>query len=47
MQMENIIVWLADGRISKELLAEIIDSLIYEEDYSEELKLKIVKAIDR
>ena len=45
MEMENISVWLAEGKISKELLLEIIESLIYEEDYSEELKLKIANAI--
>lgn len=43
--MENIAVWLAQGKINKELLAEIIESLIYEEDYREELKLKIAIAI--
>ncbi len=45
MEMENIAVWLAEGKIDKELLAEIIESLIYEEDYSEELKLKIAIAV--
>jgi death on curing protein len=45
IEMENIAVWLAEGKISKELLAEIIKSLIYEEDYSEELKLKIAIAV--
>ncbi|VEP18601.1 Death on curing protein [Hyella patelloides LEGE 07179] len=44
-EMENIIVWLAQKRINKELLSEIIESLIYEEYYSEELKLKIATAI--
>lgn len=44
-EMENIIVWLAQKRINKELLYKIIKSLIYEEDYSEELKLKIATAI--
>lgn len=43
--MENIAVWLAEGKISKDLLAEIIESLVYEEDYSEELKLKIAIAV--
>jgi death-on-curing protein len=43
-QMENISVDVADNRISRELLFEIISSLIYEEDYSEELKLKIIYA---
>ncbi|MGD1921225.1 MAG: type II toxin-antitoxin system death-on-curing family toxin [Pleurocapsa sp.] len=43
-EMENIVVWLANKRIDRDLLAEIIESLIDEEDYSEELKLKIAIA---
>lgn len=43
-EMENITVDVADNRIDKDLLFEIIFSLIYEEDYSEELKLKIIYA---
>jgi death on curing protein len=45
IEMENIAVHVADNRINKELLFEIIGSLIYEEDYSEELKLKIIACI--
>lgn len=45
IEMENIAVHVADNRIDKDLLFEIITSLIYEEDYSEELKLKIINAI--
>lgn len=41
-QMENITVDVADNRINKELLHEIITSILYEEDYSEALKLKII-----
>ncbi|MDQ3111971.1 MAG: type II toxin-antitoxin system death-on-curing family toxin [Bacteroidota bacterium] len=41
-EMENIAVDVADNRIDKDLLFEIINSIIYEEDYSEELKLKII-----
>lgn len=44
--MENIAVHVADNRISKELLGEIVYSLINEEDYSEELKLKIIHALN-
>ncbi|WP_036483751.1 Fic family protein [Myxosarcina sp. GI1] len=44
-EMENIAVWLAAGKIKKELLEEITESLIYEEEYSEELKLKLTIAI--
>ena len=41
-EMENITVDVADNRIDRDLLFEIISSIIYEEDYSEELKLKII-----
>lgn len=42
IEMENIAVDVADNRIDKDLLFEIIYSIIYENDYSEELKLKII-----
>lgn len=45
-QMENIAVWVASNVIDKDLLYEIIVSLIYEDDYSEELKLKIARVIN-
>lgn len=45
LEMENIAVWLAEGKISKELLGELIESLLYEEDYSEALKLKLALAV--
>lgn len=43
--MENISYHLAAGVIDKDFLLEIITSIINEEDYSEELKLKIFNAI--
>ena len=46
-EMENISYHLAAGRIEKDLLAEIIHSFLENEnDFSEELKLKILLAID-
>ncbi len=45
--MENISVAVADNIIDKELLFEIIFSLINEEDYNEELKLKIVNVLEQ
>lgn len=45
MEMENIAVTVADNIIDKDLLLEIIYSIINDEDYSEELKLKIVNAL--
>jgi len=44
-EMENISYHLAAGVIDKDFLLEIIQSIIYEEDYSEELKLRIANAI--
>jgi death-on-curing protein len=43
-EMENIAVDVADNRIDKDLLFKIITSIIYDDDYSEELKLKIIYA---
>ncbi|MDI3320178.1 type II toxin-antitoxin system death-on-curing family toxin [Pinibacter soli] len=47
IEMENLAVTVADNIIDKELLQEIVTSLISEEDYSEVLKLKIVNALER
>lgn len=47
IEMENITVAVADNIIDKELLSEIINSLLNEENYSEQLKLKIVLAMQQ
>jgi death on curing protein len=44
IEMENIVVDVADNKIDKDLLFEIIESLLYEEDYSEGLKIKLMNA---
>lgn len=44
--MENIAVAVADNIISKELLHNIITSLIYDDDYDEILKLTIFDALN-
>lgn len=44
---ENIAVDVADNIIDRDLLKEIISSIVYEEDFSYELKLKIIKAKTR
>lgn len=44
-EMENISYHVASGAINKDFLLEIITSIIYEPEYSEELKLKIVNVI--
>jgi death on curing protein len=43
-EMENIAVDVADNRIDKDLLFDIITTIIYDDDYSEDLKLKIIYA---
>lgn len=44
-EMENIAVWLAEAKIGKDLLREIVTSIIMDDDYSESLKLKILNAV--
>jgi death-on-curing protein len=44
VEMENIAVDVADNRIDKDLLFEIICSLLYEPDFSDELKWKLIEA---
>ena len=45
IEMENISVHIADTRIDKDLLYEIIYSIINENDFGEDLKIKIIDAI--
>lgn len=43
-EMENYSIYVAAGRVDRELLTEIIRSVIYEDDFSESLKFKIIDA---
>ena len=45
LEMENIVVWLAEGKIRDDLLFDIIKSIIEENEYSEELKFRIYVAV--
>ncbi|AHG87423.1 death-on-curing family protein [Bibersteinia trehalosi Y31] len=46
LEMENIVVWLAESKISKELLCKLVTSIIEnEDDYSESLKYELICAI--
>ena len=45
IEMENIAVYVADNKIDKDLLHEIITSILTEDEYNEELKLKIIDAL--
>jgi len=45
IKMENITVWLAESKISKELLMKLIRCIIMEEEYSEILMLELISAV--
>jgi death-on-curing protein len=44
-EMENIAVWVADNVIDRDLLHQIICSLLYEDDYSEAVKVAIFESV--
>ena len=46
-EMENIAVCVADDIISKEFLQEIVYSIIYEDDYDEDLKIRIAESLEK
>jgi death-on-curing protein len=46
VEMENIVLWVADNIISKEFLAEIIRDIVEKGDITEENKLKILDVLD-
>lgn len=46
-KMESVSYQLAASRVDRDLLHEIIHSIVYEDDYSEDLKLKIIKAYNK
>ncbi len=46
-EMENVVVWVADNMIDKNLLQQIIESILYEEYFSETLQLSILDALQR
>ena len=44
-ECENIVVWVAENRISKSLLCRLLTSIVFEDDYDEALKLEYLDAI--
>ncbi|MDU0353765.1 type II toxin-antitoxin system death-on-curing family toxin [Paraglaciecola aquimarina] len=46
LEMENIVVWVAENKVNKELLQKLITSLIMDDEYPEVLKLELLEAID-
>jgi len=47
LEMENIVVWLAEGKISDELLLKIITVIIDDNEFDESLKLEIFEAVSK
>lgn len=45
IKMENITVWLAESKISKELLLKLITCIIMEDEYPEALMLELISAV--
>lgn len=45
LEMENIAVYVADNIVDRTLLRRLVDSILYDEDYSEELKLDLIAAV--
>src|SRR5690606_19863651 len=45
IQMENIVVALAEGRISKGLLQRLVISLIEDDDFPDELELELLESM--
>lgn len=44
-EMEEIVVWLAEGKIDDDLLLDIVRSIINDDEFSESLKLRIIEAV--
>jgi len=45
IEMENIVVWLAEGKIDDTLLLDIVISIINEDEFNETIKLKLFEMI--
>jgi death-on-curing protein len=44
LEMENVVVDVADNVVDRDLLHELICCLVYEDEFNEELKLKLIHA---
>lgn len=47
IEMENIAVYVADNKISKDLLRDIIGSILSEDTFNEGLKLKMIETLSK
>lgn len=46
-EMENIVVYVADNKISKDLLHKIITEIIYNDELSDDIKFEIIEALEK
>lgn len=46
-EMENIVIYVADNKISKDLLHKIITEIIYNNELSDNLKFEIIEALEK
>ena len=44
-EMENIVVWLAEGKIDDDLFLDIVTSIINEDGFNESIKLRLIEAV--
>jgi len=44
-EMENIVVWVVEGRIHRDMLLQLINSLCSGDDYPEEIKLNLIDVL--
>lgn len=44
-EMEEIVVWLAQGKIDDALLLDILKSIIEEDEFDESIKLRIIESV--
>ena len=45
-EMENIVVWLAEGKINDALLLDILEAIIQDDEFNESIKLRIYEATE-
>lgn len=45
LEMENIVVWLAEGKIDDTLLLDIVASIIEDDDFNESIKIRLLEAV--
>ncbi len=46
VEMENIVLWVAERKINKDFLLEIITSLLEQGEFTEEIKLKLFEILE-